>query len=268
MSELCAPASLSLPSAFLHRRLFGARITPLARRELAEAIASAPVPAGAGVRLLVTMNLDHVVRLQSSPSFRAAYDSAWAVTLDGAPVAAYARLKGLKAPRVTGSDLLSELIERFDPTLRRLFFVVSRPETGESLTRLLEQRGFPSGAVAWASPPFGFETAAGQSADLARAIADHHPTDLVFGLGAPKSEVWIDQHRGELGDLYAYGFGSGCDFLVGQAKRAPAAMQRLGLEWAWRVGSDPKRLWRRYFIDSWAFLPAVARDLLGRELRP
>ncbi len=242
--------------------LFGAKISPLTQDQLISTLVETP-PSG-GVRLLVTMNLDHVVRLRRDQAFRGAYSRAWAVTIDGAPVFAYARARGLGVPeRVTGADLVVELARAL-PTSRRLFFVVSAPATGEKLVEIFRARGFPPEALAFESPDFGFERDEPRSARLLSAIRAHRTTDLVFGLGAPKSEVWIDRHRDGLGDLYAYGFGAGLDFLAGAASRAPRLVRRLGLEWAWRLGQDPARLWRRYLVDSWTILPVIVQDLAGR----
>jgi N-acetylglucosaminyldiphosphoundecaprenol N-acetyl-beta-D-mannosaminyltransferase len=242
--------------------LFGARISNLTQDQLVANIID--TPPSCGVRLLVTLNLDHVVRLRRDKAFREAYSRAWAVTIDGAPVFAYARARRLPVPeRVTGADLVVDLARGL-PTSRRLFFVVSTPVIGAKLVELFRARGFPSGSLAFVSPEFGFERDEGQSARLLSAIRGHRTTDLIFGLGAPKSEVWIDRHRDRLGELYAYGFGAGLDFLVGATPRAPVLVRRLGLEWVWRLGSDPARLWRRYLVDSWAALPAIREDLAGR----
>jgi N-acetylglucosaminyldiphosphoundecaprenol N-acetyl-beta-D-mannosaminyltransferase len=249
--------SLQLPTNLL----FGFGITKLRQDDLISQIVSAP--ASGGVRLLVTMNLDHVVRLRRDAAFREAYSRAWMVTIDGAPVFAYARAKGLKASRITGADLVVDLARAL-PTSRRLFFVVSTPAIGEKLLEMFRARGFESDAVAFVSPPFGFERDEGESAALLSAIRDHRTTDLVFGLGAPKSEVWIDHHRERLGDLYAFGFGAGLDFLAGATRRAPVLVRRLGMEWAWRLSQDPVRLWRRYLVDSWSAIPAIVEDLSGR----
>jgi len=244
--------------------LFGFPISPASREELARAIIRDAPRLGGGVRLVVTMNLDHVVRLQKDPAFRAAYRRAWVITADGAPIQFYGRLRGARTRRCAGSDLLIDLAQAFSPDRHRLFFVVSTPATGERLKARFEAAGFTDG-FAFASPPFGFEKDAAQSAALCEAIRRHRTTHLIMGLGAPKSEVWIDRHRAALGDIYACAFGSAPDFLVGTARRAPEGLRRIGLEWAWRVAQDPRRLWRRYFIDAWAFLPAVARDLLARQ---
>ena len=244
--------------------LFGVQISKLDQDQLISSIVDAP--ASGGVRLLVTMNLDHVVRLRRDGAFREAYSRAWVVTIDGAPVFAYARAKGLTVSRITGADLVVDLARTL-PTSRRLFFVVSAPAIGEKLVDTFLARGFQREAVDFASPDFGFEKDEGQSARLLSAIRQHRTTDLVFGLGAPKSEVWIDRHRDRLGDLYAYGFGAGLDFLAGATRRAPVLVRRLGMEWAWRLGTDPVRLWRRYLVDSWAAIPAIAEDLSGRTPR-
>ncbi len=242
--------------------LFGRGISTLTLKELASEIVRAP--STNGVRLVATMNLDHVVNLRRNGAFRLAYAGAWAVTIDGAPVFAYARLRGVHAPgRITGVDLFAELARSWSLD-RRPFFVTSTAEAGEKLIESFVARGFPKEAMAFESPAFGFEKDQAKSTTLCSAIRAHRTTDLVFGVGSPKSEIWIDTHRDQLGDLYAYGFGAGLDFLIGHATRAPTAMRRLGLEWLWRLALEPTRLWRRYLVDSWAALPSVAADLAGR----
>ena len=246
------------------RRAFGVALSPLSRAEVVDTLL-APVPPGAGARLLATLNLDHVVRLQRRPDFRAAYARAALVTADGAPVFAWARLRGAAPPeRAPGADLLAALMERWTPGDHRPFFVASRPQVGEALAARLHARGFAQGAVGWASPPPGFEHDASETARLLASIRAHAPTHLIMGVGAPKSEVWVDAHRAELSDLWACGFGASGDFLTGATTRAPVWMQRRGLEWLWRLACDPRRLARRYLWDSWAVLPAMWRDVRGR----
>ena len=179
------------------RPLFGANPSPCPSKRSPRKSPGRRAPTGC--ELVVTMNLDHIVRLRHDQAFRCAYQRAWAVTIDGAPVFAYARLRGSAAPgRVTGADLVEELAAAL-PTTRRIFFVVSKPETGDRLAELFRARGFPADALAHVSPPFGFEKDEAQSATLLASIRAHRATDLVFGLGAPKSEVWIDRHREEPG---------------------------------------------------------------------
>lgn len=219
-----------------------------------------PCPEGSGPQTLVTMNLDHVVRLRRDPKFREAYAVARSVTLDGFPVWAYARLKGLNVERCPGSDLFAALFTRFDPERHRPFFLVGREEVGAELIRKLAERGF-RGEAAHHAALQGFDGAA-PSGDLAvAAIRRHRPTHVVVGLGAPKSEIFLNLRGPEFGDVHALAVGSAPDFVAGLARRAPPALRGVGLEWAWRLVLEPRRLARRYLVDAWGFLPAVLEDL-------
>jgi N-acetylglucosaminyldiphosphoundecaprenol N-acetyl-beta-D-mannosaminyltransferase len=217
---------------------------------------------------VVTANIDHISNLVRNANFRAAYADAWMATADGMPVYLYACLRGSAAPeRVTGADLSGALLDRM-PSRCRPFFVVGCEETGTRLRQALIRRGFAPEAIASACPEFGFEDSPAVSGALAGAIRNHGTTHLFFGLGAPKSEMWIHEHRCVLGDTYALAVGASLDFYVDLRRRAPVWMRQCGLEWAWRVMSEPKRLFRRYFIDSWYAAWAVGMDLFAVNAAP
>lgn len=241
-------------------RVFGAHITPYGLSALANVIVQTPPAPGEGVRCVFTMNLYHVVVLEKDLAFRDAYDAAWAVTLDGAPVAAFANLKGVRRRRITGSDLMPVIVERLDPHSHRPFFIVSDLATEGAIRGKLNSLNFDDAAIGFAEPPYGFEHDAVASAELAAVIRQHGATHIFMSVGAPKSEVWLHRHQDVLGDAYGLCFGSGANYLAGTKVRAPRILQRLGLEWAFRLATEPKRLWRRYLISSWAFVQAVAAD--------
>jgi N-acetylglucosaminyldiphosphoundecaprenol N-acetyl-beta-D-mannosaminyltransferase len=242
------------------RRLFGIAFSPLPLEAVVGRLLSEAVPKEGGLRLLVTANLDHIVTLRRNLAFRAAYDSAWLATIDGMPVLTYARLRGLPVrERVTGADILPALLAGFKAGRHRPFFVCASAATAVALDRQLTARGFNGHRVVVA--PSGFETNAAFEQQLLGEILMHGTTHLIFGLGAPKSEIWMHQHRYALPDCYGLGLGAALDFAAGTKRRAPAALRRLGLEWAWRVGSEPRRLARRYFVTSWGFVAAVLADL-------
>jgi N-acetylglucosaminyldiphosphoundecaprenol N-acetyl-beta-D-mannosaminyltransferase len=246
------------------RPIFGIRFTRKTFNQILDESAALPAP-GSGVKLLIAVNLDCIVLLRRHPDLARAYNSAYWRTIDGAPVYLYGKLRKIgMLDKITGSDLLPKVLERSQPGAHRLFFVVATDEIAERLKAWGAKHGFAPDAVQVDVPPFGFERDQAYSADLAARIRLNNTTHLVFGLGAPKSEVWIDDHRAELGDCHAFCVGAGVAFFVGTTRRAPVAFRRVGMEWLWRVGQDPKRLARRYFLHSWGFVHAVAADLGGK----
>ena len=246
--------------------IFGLKFSGAGEVELAQTISDEIVPSGEGPLIVATANLDHVVNMSRSLAFKTAYRRAWVITADGMPVYLYARLRGLAVPgRVTGSDLCRRILARISPAHHRLFFLIGSERTVEALRDTMVQRGFTPDALAFRVPPFGFEGDETYSRDLTDDIGQHGTTHLFLGLGSPKSEIWTDQHRAELGDCYVLNFGAGLDYFAGTRSRAPKFLQNAGLEWAWRLGSEPRRLARRYLFDSWRFLWVVGQDLSGRD---
>jgi N-acetylglucosaminyldiphosphoundecaprenol N-acetyl-beta-D-mannosaminyltransferase len=246
---------------------FGVEFTTLSAAEILACLLDDPVPKGDDPRLLVTSNVDHIVRLRRDAQFRAAYRSAWLATADGMPVYLYARRRqeGIKG-RVTGSDLIATLVDRFDPGLHRPFFICADPAVCCGLRARLSANGFDSDAADFVTPPFGFELDEDYSEALATRIRERGTTHLVMGVGAPKSEIWAYRHRRLLGSCYVLPVGAGLEYAIGLKRRAPVALRRTGFEWAWRLAQEPRRLFRRYAIDSWPFLAAMWDDARGRPL--
>ena len=244
--------------------VFGIEFSPLTQSQLVSELACDRIPEGAGPRTVVTANLDHIAHLSNNADFRTAYRRAWAVTADGMPVFVYAKLRGAASPsRVPGSDLVAELLPALSPATDRVFFVASSWQTGRKLQAFLVSKGFHRSDVKFEVPAFGFESDAAFSNQLAKRVRTHGTTHLLFGLGAPKSEVWIDCHREQLGNCYALCVGAGLEFFVGTKRRAPRWMRKTGMEWLWRLGREPTRLWYRYTVHAWHFLTAVREDLIA-----
>ncbi|MGY2051401.1 WecB/TagA/CpsF family glycosyltransferase [Methylobacterium sp. JK268] len=241
---------------------FGLSFAALDEGQLARRLAGPLVPAGAGPRVVATANLDHVVQLSRNAAFRDAYRRAWVVTADGMPVYLYARLRGAKLPgRLTGADLFARLMTMLAPERHRCFFMAPSEETARRIEAALLARGFSPDQLAFRVPPLGFDADEAYSRALAEAIRAHRPTHLFLGVGSPKSEIWSHRYRGMIGDCYVLNVGAALDFFSGTKRRAPVALQRAGLEWAWRVASEPRRLFHRYFVASWRFLWLVAADV-------
>lgn len=243
-------------------RVLGIDFSPLGTKAVADLVTRPERPEG--FHLLVTANLDHIAQLRVDPEFRDAYAAARIATIDGAPVSLYARLRGARhLERVTGSDLLPMIMKRLIPGVHRPFFVAPSSKTAVALRKQLVARGFAANDIGWIIPAYGFERNTARSASILDAIAGHRTTHLFMGVGAPKSENWMHRNRERLDGIHGFGFGAALDYAAGTRVRAPRFMQRLGLEWAFRVASEPRRLAKRYFVRSWGFLGAVWADLRG-----
>ncbi len=219
-------------------------------RPAAAVLDDAFAAAGFGPRLVVTANLDHVLNLSRTPDFRAAYASAAARTLDGMPVVWLARARGAQAvSRVTGHDLWQALLARTPSG--PVFVVAPDAAAAAGAERALTGCGWVQ--VQSVVPPFGFERDEAYGVTLAETIRRHGTAVLLMGVGAPKSEIWVHRQGAALGSPVALCIGEALAVGAGLIARAPAPMQRAGLEWLWRFGLSPRRLFVRYFIRSWRF---------------
>jgi N-acetylglucosaminyldiphosphoundecaprenol N-acetyl-beta-D-mannosaminyltransferase len=241
------------------RSVFGITLSTRSMDELVDDLLERRPPGR--LHMVVTMNLDHVVRLRRNENFRAAYRRADVVTADGVPVFAYARMRGVSVHKVSGSDLFVRLMERLQPGRHRCFFVLSSEKLGKAMLANLAQKGFASDQVAFAVPPFGFEDDGDVSMALAQTISAFVPSHLFICVGAPKSEIWCCRHSDALTNTHAFCVGAAAEFYLGLKRRAPVFMQLAGLEWLWRFGQEPRRMGHRYFIASWGFFGAVRDDL-------
>ena len=215
-------------------------------------------------RVIVTANVDHIVQLDADAEFRGAYDRASARTLDGMPLVWLARvLHRLPVERVTGHDLLACVLAGPPPAMGRVFLVCARQSVADAVGARFRAAGLPPEAIASAVPPFGFEHDPAYGLALAARIRAHGAGLVVMGVGAPKSEVWVDRHAGTLGGPVVLCVGDALAVAAGCMPRAPRLMQRLGLEWAFRFALAPRRLFHRYFVKSWRFLEIAARQALG-----
>jgi N-acetylglucosaminyldiphosphoundecaprenol N-acetyl-beta-D-mannosaminyltransferase len=241
------------------RKIFGVRITEAGARDIAQRIMRLRPER---VELVVTPNIDHVVHLRRNVRFARAYRNAAIVVCDGFPVRYYAVLNGVAVQRVTGSDILEELMA--SPLCgHRLFFVVDSEETAEAV------RDWARGtkvAVKTAIPPFKFERNQDYCGGLVRQINEHRTSILVMGVGAPKSEIWVDTHRGQLPPCWTLCVGQAVRTACGVTRRAPVLVQRLNGEWLWRMCQEPGRLWWRYLRGVLVFPLAIVEDQLNNWL--
>jgi N-acetylglucosaminyldiphosphoundecaprenol N-acetyl-beta-D-mannosaminyltransferase len=244
--------------------LLGLEFSEKSMADLAAEMLSVSIPEGEGPRLVFTANVDHIVHMRRQPEFRAAYQNAWVRTIDGFPVHVLAKIAGSQAPRFTGSDLFAALMPGLDPLSHRCFFIANSASVADGMIRQLLNQEFQRDSIQVCVPPFGFELDTSFSNSLAARVRSHRTTHLFLGVGAPKSEIWCHRQAEKLGDCYALSLGSGLELYLGLKPRAPRLWRRYGFEWLWRFIHEPRRLFRRYFVDSWGFLPVVLDSLRER----
>lgn len=220
-------------------------------------------------RYVVTPNVDHVVKLQSIAIFRAAYDSADMVVVDGKPVLLASRLLGKPLPEVVpGSDLCPALFEAANRgNGLRVFLLGAADGVAERAAAAIASRWPKVDVCGIYSPPMGFSAEAPSNAAALERINAAKPDVLIIGLGAPKQEIWVHAVRNVLEVKIALCVGATIDFLAGEKARAPAWVRRIGMEWLHRALSEPKRLLGRYLHDAWVFPRLFFREWLSRGMR-
>jgi N-acetylglucosaminyldiphosphoundecaprenol N-acetyl-beta-D-mannosaminyltransferase len=206
-----------------------------------------------------------IVEATGNEALQTVFESADMVAADGMPLVWLSRRRGAPtAERVCGPDVMLSLCDRGRDVGLRHYFVGGRPGTPEALAERLFAR-FPGLAVAGtASPPFRSLDAAEDRA-LVDAINAATPDVIWIGLGSPKQEFWAADHAGRLTAPLILPVGAAFDFPSGRLRRAPRWMQRVGLEWLFRLAAEPRRLFRRYIVTNIRFGYLVAREELSRR---
>ena len=196
---------------------------------------------------VVTPNVDHVVQLnqQNDPDLSAAYRNAGYTLCDSRILASLARFSGLKLQPVPGSDLTRDLLQDLDAGLR--LAVIGGDPTLHANMKLL----YPQFDWIFHQPPMGLRSNPNARLAIAEFVEDTSATIIFFAIGAPQSEITCHEIalRGRAKGV-ALCIGASLEFLAGAKKRAPKWMQRMALEWLYRLGSEPGRLWRRYLVEG------------------
>lgn len=214
---------------------------------------------------VVTPNAHHIVLLQSDDRFRTIYEQAHLVVPDGVPLLWAARILGQKLfGRVNGTDLFEMLCEEAANRGLRIFLLGGREGAADAAAAILKKRYAALTICGTYCPRVGFEFDAEENSKIVRTINDARVDLLFVGLGAPKQEYWMFDNRDLLDVRVSLGIGVSFEFIAGIVKRAPRWMQVAGLEWLYRLFSEPKRLWKRYTIVNGKFCMIIAREFIDR----
>jgi N-acetylglucosaminyldiphosphoundecaprenol N-acetyl-beta-D-mannosaminyltransferase len=195
-----------------------------------------------------------VSEARREPAFRKILNDAFLNTPDGMPMVWMGRLQGFRQMgRVYGPDLMMRLCELSPARGFTHFLYGSAPEVAEELRRRLEQR-FPGlRIVGTHSPPFRPLTTPEED-ELARHVGELKPDMFWIGLSTPKQEQFMARHWQRLDATLFFGVGAAFDFHAGRLRQAPRWMQRSGFEWLFRLGCEPRRLWKRYLKNNPLFV--------------
>jgi len=212
---------------------------------------------------VVNSGMHGIMAAHRSPEVKSILGDADLFAPDGISVILVARLRGYHIKKEnTGPDLLWRFGEVADKKGYKYFIY---GDTEDTIHRLANRLGeaFPGlQVVGTISPPFRALTPE-EDRTIVETINEAQPDVLWVGLGMPKQERWIAEHREHLNVPVVVGAGASFKFLSGAVRRAPAWLSNAGLEWLWRLSQEPKAVWRRVFVDAPQFAALAALELSG-----
>jgi N-acetylglucosaminyldiphosphoundecaprenol N-acetyl-beta-D-mannosaminyltransferase len=220
-----------------------------------------------GARTYVCVANVHVImEARRDGAFARVLDEAGLTVPDGVPLVWVGRCLGETVSRVYGPDLTLELCAMAAREGLAVAFYGGAPGVAEELGLVMERSAPGLRVVAALCPPFRPLTSAEADAEIA-TLAAARPDIVFVGLGCPKQELWMAANRARLEASVLVGVGAAFDFHTGRVAQAPRWMMRVGLEWAFRLFQEPRRLWRRYVFNNPMFLLLAARQLIASRLR-
>jgi len=209
----------------------------------------------------VVVNVDKLVKAQADPELRRIINECALINADGMPVVWASRLLGkpLKE-RVAGVDLFEALMRRGADKQWRIFLLGAREEIVARVKILYESK-YPGLQIA------GYRNGywpADEEATVVQQIRAARVDILFVAISSPKKEQFLGRYQEQMGIPFAMGVGGTFDVAAGKVKRAPRWMQASGLEWFFRFLQEPRRMFRRYFVEDMAFIGMLARELMRR----
>jgi N-acetylglucosaminyldiphosphoundecaprenol N-acetyl-beta-D-mannosaminyltransferase len=221
--------------------------------------------------VVFTPNVDHLVKLQRDQSFKEIYDTA-DYRLCDSKILIYAA-KFLGSPiceKISGSDFFPAFYEHHRNHLEVKLFLLGAPAgVAAEAQRKINRKVGREMVVGSYSPPIGFETDTAECDRIIQLVNASGATVLAVGVGAPKQEKFIHTYKNRFSAIKIFlAVGATLDFEAGQVNRAPKWISKAGLEWLYRLVSEPKRLWKRYLLEDPMFLWLVFAQKLNLYSEP
>jgi N-acetylglucosaminyldiphosphoundecaprenol N-acetyl-beta-D-mannosaminyltransferase len=208
---------------------------------------------------IATVNVAILIMMRSDERLARFVRSSRFVVADGQPLVWISRLQPVPLPeRVTGVDMVSALSERAAAEGLGIYLMGASQTVVEEVARRLRARS-PSLRIAGvADGYFSWE----QAGERARAIAESRAQILFVGMGVPRQERFVEEFWDQLGVALVIGVGGSFDVLAGARLRAPGWVQRIGMEWLYRLAQEPRRLFLRYVLTNTQFVLLMSKSLL------
>jgi N-acetylglucosaminyldiphosphoundecaprenol N-acetyl-beta-D-mannosaminyltransferase len=261
MHQIASSTPSAKASELPIRRLFGLPFRAASLPEVRDHLLS-DLDAGSQ-NVVVTPNTDHVIRLAHDEDLRALYARADVVVADGMPVVWASELLHDPLPgRVTGVDLTNALAAGLAERGAGVFVLGGHEGLAERAGAALVAAN-PGLRIAGTHHGYFDGT---DDPDVIAAVNAADPAALLVGMGSPRQERWAIEHGAVLRPRIVLCVGGALEVLAGTRQRAPAWMQRSGLEWSYRLMQEPGRLWRRYLVEDAAFIPVVLAEWRSRRI--
>lgn len=206
-------------------------------------------------RVIVTVNAAILTMMRTDKRLAGAVHAADLVVADGTPIVWASRLMADALPeRVAGVDLMEEILKRGSGRALRIFLLGTTQVRLGKLQEIIRCK-YPGVVIAGARNGYFDRT---RDADVIAEIRESGADVLFLGMPAPMKEIWCEERRAGLQVPVVLGVGGAFDVLAGFVPRAPRVLQRAGMEWAWRLAQEPRKLWRRYLITNTQFIALLA----------
>lgn len=215
---------------------------------------------------VVAINVDVVMKMEKDQYLKKITDEADLTLVDGKPLVWIAKWhKHPVKAKISGSDLVPELCKVASKRGYRIFIIGGKDGIAEKAKQNLEQQLKGIKIVGTYAPPLGFEKDEKELNVINTMISDAHPDILVACFGCPKQEKWIYENYQKYDATVSICAGATVDFLAGNVSRAPRWMCEHGLEWAYRLFQEPKRLFKRYLVDDVKIIGLVWKYRKGKQ---
>lgn len=243
---------------FVKQRFLNTYVNNLSMKDCLEAIDS--LVSQDKKSYIVAVNVDVIVKIEDDPYLKKIIDNAELVLVDGKPLQWIAKYQGNPIKeKISGSDLVPLLLKQASDKGQSVFIIGGKDGIAQKAKSNIEKSNPKIKIVGTYAPPLGFEKDQKELDKINLMISDCHPDILIACFGCPKQEKWIYENYLKYEAKLSVCAGATVDFLAGNVKRAPKWISNIGFEWFYRFLQEPKRLFRRYFVDDVKILKLVCK---------